>query len=216
MVDPDVTEEPEVREEREEPDEADEAEEPELRVRRRHRMFAVPSGLLLFVCMFLPITEQCGEAVYPYEWPPACVPYVLGLAVAMRALLSPTLRASARRGARVLTGLAIGFWALATAWFAAWTCDSHAMIGAPLSLACAAWLTFAAVLRYRDLGASAIDRSGLPRAQLRGLRPRAPVAVMVLVVVMVLSFIAALTLRPATVPPGHGVDDIDLSGLYRC
>lgn len=201
MVDPSVTE---------------EADAPEVRVPRRHQLFAVPSGLLLFVCMFLPITQQCGEAVYPYEAPPACVPYVLGLVVGVRALMAPSLRASALRGARVLTGLAIGFWALATAWFALWTLDPRALIGAPLSLACSAWLAFAAVLRYRDLDPDAVDRSGLPRAQLAGLRLRVPVPVMVLVVVMVLSFIAALTARPATVPPDHRIDDVDLSGLYRC
>jgi len=225
MVDPSVTEErevpaasaaPEEREVREVREEPAEPEEPEVRVRRRHRMLAAPSGLLLFVCMFLPITEQCGEAVYPYEAPPACVPYVLGLVVAVRALMDPALRASAVRGARVLTGLAIGFWTLATAWFAAWTLDPRGMIGAPLSLACSAWLMVAAVLRYRDLGAGATDRSGLPRAQLGGLRLRAPTPVMVLVVVMIVSFIVAATLRPAEVAPGHGVDAIDLSGLYRC
>ncbi len=210
---PEEREEHEVREVRAEPAEP---EEPEVRVRRRHRMFAVPSGLLLFVCMFLPITEQCGEAVYPYEAPPACVPYVLGLVAAVRALMDPALRASAVRGARVLTDLSIGFWALATAWFTAWTFDSHAMVGAPLSLACSAWLMVAAVLRHRDLGASAIDRSGLPRAQLGGLRLRAPMPVMVLVVVMIVSFIVAAAARPAGVAPGHGVDDIDLSGLYAC
>lgn len=189
--------------------------DPELHVRRRGRLFAVPSGLLLFVCMFLPIVESCGEPVYPYEVPPACLPYVIGLVVALRALASPAVRASTLRGARILAGSAVAFWALATAWFAAWTFDTHAMIGAPLSLACSAWLGLAAIIRLRDLPAAAVERRRLPRAQLGALRPRVSLPVMLLFVVMLVTFAAALAIRPHAVHR-HGVDDIDLSGLYGC
>ena len=193
------------------------ADEPEVRVRRRHRLFAVPSGLLLFVCMFLPFIENCGEPVYPYQAPLACAPYVIGLVVALRAPLNPPLRAAALRAARVLAGVAIAFWLVATAWFALWAFSGDGMIGASLSLACAAWLAFGAIVRLRDLRAAAIgDRPVLPRAQIGALRPRVALPVMMLFVAMLLTFVAALACWPHQVQPGHAPTDIDLSGLYRC
>lgn len=54
--------------------------------RRRHRRLTGPSGLLLFVCLFLPAVKQCGTAVYPVEMPYVWHPYVYGLALAVATL----------------------------------------------------------------------------------------------------------------------------------
>jgi hypothetical protein len=55
--------------------------------RRRHRAFTAPSGILLFVCLFLPAYRVCGSPAYPYELWPLATPYALGALVAVMALL---------------------------------------------------------------------------------------------------------------------------------
>lgn len=55
--------------------------------KRRHRLLTLPSGLLLFVCVFLPAVKSCDKPVYPYELPPVWPPYVLGLLIAITVLL---------------------------------------------------------------------------------------------------------------------------------
>ena len=62
--------------------------EPPPTPRRRHRWISLPSGVLLFVCLFLPAVKSCGEPVYPFELAPLTTPYLLGLLVALVALMT--------------------------------------------------------------------------------------------------------------------------------
>jgi hypothetical protein len=50
--------------------------------KRRHRRITGPSGLLLFVCLFLPAVEGCSEPVYPIAMPELAHPYLFGLVLA--------------------------------------------------------------------------------------------------------------------------------------
>ena len=53
--------------------------------RRRHRRIVGPSGLLLFVCLFLPAVKGCNESVTPISMPELIHPYLFGLVVAVGA-----------------------------------------------------------------------------------------------------------------------------------
>lgn len=57
--------------------------------KRQHRFLTVPSGLTLFVCMFLPAIQPCNKPVYPYEMPPVWPPYILGALAVGLALAWP-------------------------------------------------------------------------------------------------------------------------------
>lgn len=76
--------------------------------RRRHRRLTLPAGVLLFVCLFLPAVDGCGQAVYPVETPYFWHPYVYGGALALAALAT-TVRGLRRAtvGLRVLAWLAL-------------------------------------------------------------------------------------------------------------
>lgn len=94
--------------------------------RRRHRRLTLPAGLVLFVCLFLPAVDGCGQPVYPIETPYFWHPYVYGgalafaaLATTVRGLRTATLGLRllawlALIGGCVLTTLSVGFGAVET------------------------------------------------------------------------------------------------------
>jgi hypothetical protein len=53
---------------------------------RRQRRLALPAGVVLALCVFLPALRVCGSPTYPVEIPPAWPPYLLGAIVAAMAL----------------------------------------------------------------------------------------------------------------------------------
>lgn len=53
--------------------------------RRLHRRITGPSGLLLFICMFLPAVKGCDAPVYPITMPMFIHPYVFGVIVMLGA-----------------------------------------------------------------------------------------------------------------------------------
>ncbi len=68
--------------------------------RRRHRRITGASGLLLFLCVGLPLVRGCDDArpIYPFELPMFVPPYLYGLAFACAAT------ATTARGLRTAIG----------------------------------------------------------------------------------------------------------------
>jgi hypothetical protein len=52
------------------------------RTARRARGLALPAGVVLALCIFLPALRVCGSPTYPIAVPPFWSPYVLGVGVA--------------------------------------------------------------------------------------------------------------------------------------
>ncbi len=133
-----------------------------VRVRRRSRHLTIPSGVALFICLFLPAADGCDGAITPLELPPFWWPYLAGALVVGFALHArdvpasrlPTLRR--RAAAYQVVGLA------SMAWFAFWCRDGGVLVGLPLSLVAATGLTVGSLIWLRDLRAAA----PVPRAAL--------------------------------------------------
>jgi hypothetical protein len=81
--------------------------------RRRHRAITAPSGLVLFVCLFLPAYRVCGSPAYPFELWPLATPYLLGGLVAVMALIGrPNEPHRLAAGIRALIWTTVIGWAL--------------------------------------------------------------------------------------------------------
>lgn len=76
----------------------------ELAPVKRRRPLVTGSGLLLFVCFFLPTMRVCGDPMAPYEFPIAAHVYVGSALVAVMAVLRSL------RAARVVFALWYGGW----------------------------------------------------------------------------------------------------------
>jgi hypothetical protein len=97
--------------------------------RRRHRWLTMPSGVVLFACMFLPAVQQCDSPVYPVQMPYFWHPYIYGLAFAV-ASMALTVRGvrNATRLIRVVTWVALAG-GMATAALSALVAIVEIMVG---------------------------------------------------------------------------------------
>lgn len=83
----------------------------ELLPRRRHRWLTAPSGVVIFICLFLPAVRICGSPTYPYEAFGVQTPYVLGLLAAVVAVVRRP-----RALAGVVLAMRILIWVTAVGW----------------------------------------------------------------------------------------------------
>ncbi len=68
--------------------------------RRSRRLFALPSGVVMVLAIFMPVVKVCGNPTYPIQMPLVWGPYVLGGLVIAMAL------ADRARGLRMLVIMA--------------------------------------------------------------------------------------------------------------
>lgn len=186
--------------------------------RQRHRAVTVPSGLVLFACLFLPMVRGCDESIYPTQaaaiaWPLApliLLPYGLGLMAVIAALgRSPRTGdelGRARRRATVIGGLAV----VSVAWFALLV-GQGALVGVQLALAASLWLGAGTIVWRVELHAPAAN---LPRAEIRRPWPRPRPLWLVAIAMLGTFWLAARA--PRTPPASKPLDQVDLSGLFGC
>ncbi|HEU4734860.1 MAG TPA: hypothetical protein VFT22_43510 [Kofleriaceae bacterium] len=156
---------------------------------RRHRWITVPSGALLFACLFLPGYRDCGINHAMSSEPPLIAVCVLGVAVALAALV--LVRGRAERwvaiGCVVLSVLAAGLLALA--------CAAVDEVYAGITVGLAAALSMAA-------GGLVWEREvrGRPDAAARYLRVLVPVVIAGTAIVAATSTWSPPPNRPPDVP----------------
>ncbi len=122
-----------------------------VRVRRRAHLLTIPSGVVLFVCLFLPAATSCDDPITPLELPPFWWPYVIGAIVAGFALHAISVagpqRSALRR--RAAAGVVGGLGSMA--WLGFWCRESGLLVGLPLSLVGATGVTIGCLVWLRDL-----------------------------------------------------------------
>lgn len=166
------------------------------RVRRRAHLLTIPSGVLLFACLFLPAITSCDGPIIPVELPPFWLPYLVGASVAgfaLHAISASAVRLSVlrrRAAAGVVAGLA------SMAWLGSWCRESGLLVGLPLSLVGATGVTIGCLVWLRDLRVDA----PLPVATLGGGRRVGPGFAM-LVALHLAAALAVVRYVPFTPPP---------------
>lgn len=162
----------------------------------RSRLFAVPSGLLMFACLFLPMVQPCagGDPSYAHESWVTALPHLIALIVAAGTPLPlGALVGRPWRARRNLAIVEIIWWALVAGWYSLIVGLTGALYGASLSLVATVWLLIAAAMRMREIEAEAVV--SLPAASVVG-RPRPSRNTGALLAAMIASIVVASVVLP--------------------
>jgi len=119
------------------------------RTDRPHRPLLGVSGVVLFVCLFLPAIHPCSHDETPLEYPFAWAPYFYGLALAVCAVIGPRL---VRLAAHVLRVTTVLFFAGALVLFS----FAPGVGSVELTVAGVLWWTLGSGVRERRLAAMTI------------------------------------------------------------
>lgn len=171
----------------------------------------MPSGLLLFVCLFLPAVDGCGSPIAPLEWPPFWWPYVLGGLAAGCALRSRPIPWSRLGAMRTQAVAWLGAGLASMAWLAYLCRGGAVLVGLPLALVAATGLTVGSLVWLRDLrGATAVPRAGLRVACGGGVGLTALVALELVAVLAVLRYV------PFVAPPRPPMPTVPINAQMLC
>lgn len=165
-------------------------------VRRRAHVFSLPSGLLLFICVFLPMRyDACDDkVVYAYDATVTLIPHALGLVAAIAAAARALGPMCSVRRARRMAVVELVIWAIVFHLFLFELTSKESLIGASLSAAAAFWLLIGATVWLSDLGEA--DGAGLPTARLGRSSAASGRMLNVAAAVMLATVAAATQARP--------------------
>ncbi|MBK9035533.1 MAG: hypothetical protein IPL61_30465 [Myxococcales bacterium] len=174
----------------------------------------VPSGLLLFVCLFLPAADSCNGPIVPLEWPPLWWPHVIGGLAAGSALCGRPIPWSQLGAMRTRAVAWLGAGLVSMGWLA-WLCrDGAVLVGLPLALVAATGLTLGWLVWLRDLRAA----TSVPRARLRGARGarRCGLGLTALVALELVAVLAVLRYVPFAAPPQPPLPTVPINAQMLC